>query len=80
MAKLTDSVVELFKSILSIFPDSPIQTALAALDGSDFSTWLGWLNWFVPVGTMLGILEAWCMGILIYYAVQIILRWIKAIE
>ena len=80
MEKLTDSVVTLFKNILSIFPDSPVQSALAALDGSDFSTWLGWLNWFVPVGTILAVMEVWCMGILIYYAVQIILRWIKAIE
>ena len=42
--------------------------------------WLQFLNWFVPVGTFVGIFEAWLSGIAIYYIYQIVLRWIKVIE
>lgn len=80
MDKLGQSVINFFKYILNFFPSSPVQSVLAALNGSQFATWLSWLNWFVPIGVFLGISEAWLVGIGIYYLMQLVLRWIKAIE
>ncbi len=42
--------------------------------------WLHWVNWFVPINMFLTILEVWLSGILIYYVIAILLRWVKAVE
>lgn len=41
---------------------------------------MGYVNYVIPLGSMLKVTTAWVGAILIYYGVQIILRWVQAIE
>lgn len=77
---LTDTLVSLALQVINLFPASPLQPLIAQLANSGLSDWLGYVNWFIPVGTMLGILSAWLTCIAAYYVYQIILRWIRVVE
>lgn len=77
---LTDGLVSLGLRVISIFPESPLQPLIQSLEGSTVAEVLGYVNWFVPMGTMIGILTGWLACIAAYYVYQIILRWIKVIE
>ena len=76
---LSNAIFTSVEAILSIFPDSPF-VILQEMSNSAYSEWLGYLNWFIPINTFVGILELWLAAIAIYYVLQIVLRWIKAIE
>ena len=77
---LTSGLVTLALNIISVFPASPIQPLLASLRSSAVSELLGFVNWFVPIGTMLGILSGWLACVAAYYVYQILLRWIRVVE
>ena len=62
--------------LVGILPNSPIQ----AIDNSAISQYLGCINWIIPVSDMLAELSLFCAAVLIYYAIQIVLRWIKVVE
>jgi hypothetical protein len=79
MDGLTQGVYNVIEGALSILPDSPFQF-LYSYSNSVIGEWLGWLNWFIPVNSFVSILAAWCSAILVWYVIQIILRWAKAIE
>ena len=76
---LSDALVSMAVSVIRLFPASPFGI-LDSLSGTVAYEWLQFLNWFIPVGTFVGILEAWLSGIAIYYIYQIVLRWVKVIE
>ena len=76
---LSDALVDLAVSAIELFPASPF-TILDELSSSEVYEWLRMVNWFVPIGTFVGILEAWLTCVAVYYAYQIVLRWIKVIE
>lgn len=79
MDGFTNALYGILETVLSILPNSPF-AFIAEYSNSVIGQWLGWLNWFLPVNTFLVILETWLAGILIYYVIQIVLRWVKAIE
>lgn len=70
---------DLAEGALSLLPDSPFQF-LTSMSNSPVAQWLGVLNWFIPISTFVAILSTWCTSILVYYVIQIGLRWAKAIE
>lgn len=76
---LSDALVSMAVGIIQLFPASPF-SILDSLSGTAAYDWLRMLNWFIPIGTFVGILEAWLSGIAIYYIYQIVLRWIKVVE
>lgn len=76
---LSDTLVSFAVSVIELFPASPFGV-LDELSGSVAYEWLQFVNWFVPIGTFVGIFEAWLSGVAIYYIYQIVLRWIKVIE
>ena len=80
IGKIFNSIAEWFSTlgekILSIFPDSPFQ-AITAND--QVKEVLGWLNYFVPVGEMLAIMQAWLVAIGLYYLWMVIARWVKVL-
>ena len=76
---LSDALVDLAVSVIELFPASPF-TILDELSNSEVYEWLRMVNWFVPIGTFVSILEAWLTCVAVYYAYQIVLRWIKVIE
>lgn len=79
MDGLTNAVYNAIEAALSILPDSPFKF-LSDYSTSPVGQWLGYLNWFIPINTFLSIVQLWLAAILIYYVIQIILRWAKAIE
>ncbi len=61
---------------------SPFRDFMAYLDSSTsgFGGFLKALNWFIPIGQMIGVLEAWGAAILVWYGAQIVLRNLRAIQ
>lgn len=62
--------------VLFMLPDSPF----VYISKSPLAPYIAYINWFVPVDFILSVLVAWLAAIGIYYAYQVILRWIKAIN
>lgn len=62
--------------LMEVLPTSPFQPFIQQFRELPF---LQYLNWFIPVGQMITVLEAWLAAILVFYLYSIILRWIKAI-
>lgn len=69
----------LFEGILMLLPTSPFVNIKSKLDPI-FLDILGYVNYYVPIGTILGIVSAWLACIAIYYLYQLVLRTIKAVE
>ncbi len=63
--------------VLNLLPTSPFQSFIEACENLPY---LGWLNWFIPVGQMVAIGEAWLVAVGLFYLYSIILRWIRAIS
>ena len=62
--------------VLKLLPTSPFTSFIEACSDMPY---LGWLNWFIPVGQMIAVGEAWLVAIALFYMYSIVLRWIKAI-
>jgi hypothetical protein len=77
---ILQGLVDFVNLLVSWIPSSPFREFINNLGSSFGSDTLGYINYFLPITEMLGILTAWVSGILIYYTVQIILRWIKLIS
>ncbi len=73
---LTEHINELQAIIFSLLPDSPFQFELPA----EIKELLGYINWIVPFYMVGNTLLIWTSAILVYYAYQTILRWIKSIQ
>ena len=70
-------IVERFLTwVISMLPTSPFTAFIEACDNLPY---LGWLNWFIPVGTIIAIGEAWLVAIGLFYLYSVILRWVRAI-
>lgn len=78
-SSLTSAVTAMVGKVLSFLPDSPF-LVLQNMSNSEIYQWIKWLNWFIPINTFVSIMEAWLVGIGLYYIYQIVLRWLKAIE
>lgn len=62
--------------VFSLLPSSPFQI----IDNSPVLEYLGNLAWIIPFPQILSILELWVSSIALYYAVSVVLRWLKAIK
>ena len=63
---------------LILLPDSPFRKYI--IQNDTIREYVSYINFFVPVAQILIVLEMWCSAIAIFYLVQIVLRWCKAIE
>lgn len=79
MEGLTAALIAFAIQVVNLLPPSPF-LILEDMVEDEFADILEMVNWFIPFGTLVGILEVWLSGVLIYYAVQIVLRWVKVIE
>lgn len=77
MLNFSQNVVTWIASLLEKLPQDPFRQYLVS--DSSFSDWMGTLNYFVPVGTIITITEAWLVCVAAYYLISIALRWVKAI-
>lgn len=62
---------------IALLPESPFTMFIGSINNIPY---LDILNWFFPVSEVLAIGEAWLLAITAFYAVSLVLRWIKAIE
>lgn len=78
---MLDIILNALKSfldwVLQFLPTSPFTSFIDAMEKLPY---LGWLNWFLPVGSMIAIGEAWLVSVGLFYLYSIVLRWVKAIE
>lgn len=63
--------------IISVLPKSPVQQFLGSFSDLPY---LKYLNWFIPISSIIVVLEAWLVAIAIFYLYSLILRWVKAIS
>ena len=77
LEKLGETASGLMENLIEILPKSPI---VYLTSNPTVKEYLGYINWFIPIYSMLTLLEGWLTAIVAYYFFQIILRWIKAIE
>lgn len=69
-----DYIYEAIEWALGILPDSPFQS-FDMEDGSNvFLDVMGFVNYFVPVGTMLGMLTTYLIAVGMWYVVRWALR------
>lgn len=74
---LSDKFQNLIDNFFNLLPKSPI---VYLTKNPDISRIIGYINWFCPIYLWISILENWLVCILTYYVVQVVLRWLKAIE
>lgn len=74
---ISDNFSSFVDKLIDILPKSPIYFVNSI---PEVKKVLGYLNWFFPIDAMLALTEAWLTAIVIYYIVQVILRWIKVVE
>lgn len=75
--RVKDTFSDLVNTVIDVLPKSPI-TYLASTP--EVEKVMGYVNFFIPIYTMIGILEAWLTAIVIYYVVSVALRWLKVVE
>lgn len=74
---IKDGFTSFVEKLIDILPKSPITYITA---NSEVKQILGYVNYFIPIYAVISVLEVWLVAILIYYIVQVILRWLKVIE
>ena len=62
-------------SFLSLLPSSPFNN-FQSLE----VPYLSWLNWVMPISFMVTVVSYWVISIGLYYVVQVVLRWVRAIQ
>lgn len=67
---------DLVPALIHLLPTSPFSEFEATITSSQG---LAWLNWFFPVSECLSVMAAWLVAIGLYYAISVILRWVKVI-
>lgn len=74
---LTDTINTIQSAIFLLLPDSPFKNLSMPREVTEI---LGYINWIVPFYMIGNVLLAWTLAIVVYYAYQTILRWIKTIQ
>lgn len=74
---LSNSFKTILNNIINILPTSPI---VFLTRNSTISKYISYVNWFIPVYLWISMLETWLVAVMVYYIVQVILRWIKVVE
>lgn len=77
MAAMMEIVEKFLHWVIGFLPSSPFTSFIEACENVPY---LGWLNWFVPVGSIIAIGEAWLVAIGTFYLYSVVLRWVRAIS
>lgn len=75
MDSILSNLMNALTWVIELLPDSPFQ----AISNADVNEFMGGLNWIIPLDKIVAELELWLTAVVIFYAYQIILRWIRAI-
>lgn len=71
---ILDFIYDAIEWALGLLPDSPIQSIVVSLDTEGFENVMSYINYFVPVGTMLGILTTYLVAVAAWYVIRWALR------
>ncbi len=74
---ISDNLSSFWDSLIEALPKSPIYYLTST---PEVEKVMGYVNFFIPVYTIVGMLEAWLLAIIVYYGLSIVLRWLKAVE
>lgn len=78
---LLNLVLKKIESALHYFilllPHSPFRAFMGEFQKLPY---LEYINYFIPIGSIIAITQAWAMAIGVYYVYSVVLRWLKAIE
>lgn len=81
MVTIWNGIAGVINQILSVvfffLPLSPFKQSWTALADNEV---IQYMNWFIPVGEFIAITVTWLAAIAVFYAYQVILRWLKAIS
>lgn len=72
--KVLDAIYSMLEFFLLLLPNSPIQKTELVVGDGPFREIMSFINYFVPVGTMIGIMSAYIAAVVIWYVVRWILR------
>lgn len=75
--KIRAALIIISNAILQFLPASPFQSFIASFAEIPG---LGYLNYFVPVGEMIAIGQAWLVCIGIFYLYQAVMRFANLID
>jgi polyferredoxin len=73
---LISAVATAINFVVGLLPASPF----AWTPSAEMADWLKAINYFIPLGTMLGIMVTYCAAALLWYAVRGIMRAIRYIQ
>lgn len=80
MVTVWNGIAGVINQVLSVvfffLPLSPFKQYWTALADNEV---IQYMNWFIPVGEFIAITVTWLAAIAVFYAYQVILRWLKAI-
>lgn len=76
IGKIVEFLTGVLQWLIDLLPKSAVQPFIESMERPE---WLGLINYFVPVGRLVTIGLAWGVGIAGFYAIQVILRWVKVI-
>lgn len=71
---IKDYISGFFDAVIDALPTSPI---LYLTTNSEIKTVMGYVNFFIPIYTMVSIVESWLTAIAMYYVFTVIMRWLK---
>lgn len=77
LAKIRYILIKLANACVVFLPNSPFQSFIQEIDKIPF---LGYLNYFVPIAQIIAVTQLWITAITLFYAVQLVLRWVRMIE
>ena len=68
--------LDFVNGIIDVLPKSPIVYLSA---NPTVSKYLSYINWFIPIYSIISLLEFWIVAIVSFYAFRFILKWTKII-
>lgn len=74
---ISSSFKSIWEGILKLLPTSPI---VYLTRNETISKYMSYVNWFIPIYLWISMLETWLVAVMVYYLVQVVLRWIKVVE
>lgn len=71
-----DAIGLLLNALLLLFPPSPFNFVM----NSSYSDLISKINYFLPIGEIIAVTEAWLVAVGVYYLYSIYARFVKAID
>ncbi len=72
--QVINAISKVIGFFLNLLPNSPFVWEL------NFETdFFRFINWLIPIQTIVSVLYMYCLAVVGYYCLRVVLRWIKAV-